>query len=343
MEVLEIPISSKNGIGFMRMHLRTNLFHLAMMMLSVVLHLSDASAQNLDPTATINLINAQQNFVIQQQQLQMQAAIEAQNRAAEEMLKQQQFQAMSQMAIGACSALFKSSAETTTPDGGSLESTEDLAYNTQVAAWDAIDKAPYTYGEKWNREEARAVGADSTLNFGKGCDKFMNRDGQLGPWGQYALSLIKEKPEAFGDNVPDDISQWCPKYKNMKQGEDVSKRELYWVWILMSMASSESSCDPRRDNPNAPDGVAKGLFQVWKPVCPKARNLSNPYENIQCAVDLLAKEMGKRDTIMTPTSKGREGTYWGPLRSDDWNKRRGGDIRGAQKTRAIMSKYRYCH
>ncbi|MGE5085306.1 MAG: hypothetical protein ACM3MG_03335, partial [Bacillota bacterium] len=46
--------------------------------------------------------------------------------------------------------------------------------------------------------------------------------------------------------------------------------------------------------------------------------------------------------LMTPTSKGSKGTYWGPLRSDDWNRARGGDIKGAQKTRAIMGKYRYC-
>lgn len=324
----------------MRAILRTKTFATWMTMLMTAFVTQGAMAQ-LDPTATINLINAQQAYTIQQQQLQMQAAIDAQNKAAADMLKQQQFNAVSQFAVGACGAMFKRSEEQTADN--SLSKLEDNAYDVESAAWDAMDKAEPTYGKKWKKETAMSVGADATLNFGAGCDKFMNREGKLGPWGQYALQLIQDKPDSFGDNVPDDINQWCPKYKSMKEGEDVSKRELYWVWILMSMASSESSCNPRADNPNAPDGVAKGLFQVWKPVCPKARNLSNPYENIQCAVDLLGKEMTNRDSIMTPTSKGREGTYWGPLRSDDWNRRRGGDIKGAQKTRAIMSKYRFCH
>lgn len=326
----------------MKRFLRTTLAMTTLLTLGVVAASFDAIAQVSAFDTSINAVGVQYDFAIQQQQAQMAAAIEAQNQAAAQLVKQQKMQSISSFVVGACGALFSKEEATEKVGDKTFTEAEDLAYTAQQAAYEEIDKAPYSYGQKWNQDEARAVGADATANFGSGCDKFMNKDGQLGPWGQFALQQIKEKPDAFGDNVPDDIQQWCPKYKSMKQGEDVSKRELYWVWILMSMASSESSCNPNNDNPNAPNGTAKGLFQVWKPVCPKARNLNNPYENIQCAIDLLAKEMTNRDTIMTPTSKGREGTYWGPLRSDDWNKRRGGDIKGAQKTRGLMSKYRYC-
>ena len=87
-----------------------------------------------------------------------------------------------------------------------------------------------------------------------------------------------------------------------------------------------------------------GLFQLEYNKCPKARNLNNPQDNITCAVDMLANEMNKRETLMSTTSRGKVGpTYWGTLRSDDWNKKRGADIAAAQRTRGVMSQYRYCH
>lgn len=279
---------------------------------------------------------------IQQQQLmQYQAAqITASQNA---ILEQQQSQAnmmqaksLFQIILGLCP--FASGGSANTAMGATGSKLKNNAIDIEEAAWTAREKEGFIYEKDLDREVARQVGEDASAQFAKGCDQFINKEGKLGPWGSWALQQIKDKPESFGDKVPDDITKWCPKYPKMSKDQ----RELYWVWIIMSMASSESSCDPKQNNPNAPNGTAMGLLQVWKPVCPKARNLSNPYENIQCGVDLLAKELQNRDTLMTPTSKGPEGTYWGPLRSDDWNKRRGGDIKGAQKTRALMSQYRYC-
>ena len=220
---------------------------------------------------------------------------------------------------------------------------KDTAQDVDDAMWEERNKAGNIYDDaSIDHDTAMEVGHDIDANMQKGCSQFMDNQGRMGPWGSWALQMIKDKPSSFGENVPDDIKKWCPNYPKM----NTSQRELFWVWAMMSMASSEASCNPKADNPNAPNGTAIGLFQLEYNKCPKASrsrdDLHNPKHNITCAVDLLSNELQNRDSLMTPTSKGSRGTYWGPLRSDDWNKARGGDISGAQKTRSIMKKYRYC-
>lgn len=292
-----------------------------------------------DPNATFQMIQIQQQQLLMQQAAQQQALIDKVKADQEAQQRAAQNQGLVSLATAMCSQLFGGSASTQTAMSSTGTNLEDTAYEMDTLAYESMEKQGFVDAPGMDQKFVRDIGMDASATLQKGCSNFINAEGKLGPWGVYSLSLIQGKPESFGNNVPDDITKWCPRYPKMNK----EQRDMYWVWILMSMASSESSCDPSQDNPNAPNGTAKGLFQVWKPVCPKARNLSRANENIQCAVDLLAKEMQNRDTLMTPTSKGSEGTYWGPLRSDDWNKRRGGDIAGARKTRGIMAKYRYCH
>ncbi|MBO9666987.1 MAG: hypothetical protein J7501_09255 [Bdellovibrio sp.] len=220
-------------------------------------------------------------------------------------------------------------------DGAKIQKVAD---DTDAIMDKIADQNEFVYADSIDVGTATLIGRDVKATMAPSCDRFMNEDGKMGGWGQKALSLIKGKPSSFGENIPGDIKQWCPNYPKMSS----SQRELFWVWAMMSMASSEASCDAGAKNVNAPNGTAMGLFQLEYNKCPKARDLYNANDNIECAVDLLAKELENRDDLMTPTSKGKEGTYWGPLRSDDWNKKRGGDIKGARKTRAIMVKYRYC-
>ncbi|WP_172795283.1 hypothetical protein [Bdellovibrio bacteriovorus] len=296
-----------------------------------------AAPNPANATAIFQSMQAQQNYMLQQQQAAAQTAANQALAAQEAQAAATQKQSIFQLIMGFCTNMFSGGGKQSAM-GADSKKTEDNSYDVMDAAWAAREKEGFIYEKDLDRNVAREVGSDASAKMAKGCDNFINKEGQLGSWGSYTLQQIKEKPDSFGENIPDDITKWCPNYPKMSKDQ----RELYWVWIIMSMASSESSCNPRNDNPNAPNGTAIGLLQVWKPVCPKARDLHVPYQNIQCGIDLLAKELQNRDTLMTPTSKGPEGTYWGPLRSDDWNKRRGGDISGAQKTRAIMSQYRYC-
>lgn len=278
--------------------------------------------------------------MIQQQQLQAQQLAEQQLAQQEAVASAQRKQSIFQVVFGFCSQMFRGSPQTAMGSQG--KSLTDSAYDVEEAAYKAIENQGFHYESTYKRETVNRVGSEASAaiitDTTKACERFINKEGQLGDYGTYALSQIRSKPNSFADKIPSDISGYCPNYASMNKEE----RELYWVWILMSMAASESSCIPTNDNPNAPNGTAVGLFQVWKPVCPKARDLHKPNENIQCAVDLLAKEMENRDALKTPTSRGKEGTYWGPLRNDDWNTARGGDISGAQKTSALMKKYPYC-
>ncbi|UOF00718.1 hypothetical protein [Bdellovibrio reynosensis] len=295
-------------------------------------------AQTVNADAAFAQMQAQQQYMLQQQQLQAQQLAEQQAAQAEAAASAQKKQGIFQLIFGFCSNMFRGSPNTAMGSQGKRLS--DDAYSIGDAAYRARESQGFQYEQGIDRELARRVGSSAaTGNFSAGCNQFINKEGELGPWGSYALQQIKDKPQSFGENFPGDITNWCKDYGKMSKDQ----RELYWVWVLMAMSSSESSCNPTNDNRNAPNGTAVGLFQVWQPVCPKARDLHRPNENIQCAVDLLAKELQNRDTLMTPTSRGRQGTYWGPLRNDDWNKARGGDISGAEKTRAIMGKYPFCN
>jgi|GEM_PF-2060383 len=309
---------------------------LLVVLFSVPFLASAQTATTLDADAVFRNMQMQQQYMLQQQQAQANAALAASQQLADAQAEAQKKQSMLQLLLGVCPMMFGGNSKSAM--GAAGDKLKDNAYDLEDAAWEARVKEGFVYEKDLDRNTARTVGTDASATFAKGCDNFINKEGQLGAWGSYTLQLIKDKPDSFGLNVPDDITKWCPNYPKMTKDQ----RELYWVWIIMSMASSESSCNPTNDNRNAPNGTAIGLLQVWKPVCPKARDLHVPYQNIQCGVDLLAKELQNRDTLMTPTSRGSEGTYWGPLRSDDWNRARGGDIRGAQKTRSLMSQYRYC-
>lgn len=316
------------------------LMFLTLFFLSAFLH--RAVAQSLDPTTTFNLINAQQNWTIQQQMLQMQAVQQAQLKAQQDALKQQQLAGMTQYFVGACGSLFSRNTSAEKAAGGATDEVEDTAYSVKQAAWKDLDQRGYDYEPEIDQEVARTVGADYSANFSGGCGKFIDKEGKLGSWGYAAIGQIRNNPEAFGANVPEDITKWCPKYPNMNK----SQRELYWVWILMSMAAAESTYQGVTCNPAAKaqgvNSIAKGLFQLGDNQCPKARNLFDPYENMECAIDMLGREMTRRDTVMSTTSKGGnpEATNWAVLRIDG---RDAGNTRANAKTRGIMEKYKYCH
>jgi hypothetical protein len=128
---------------------------------------------------------------------------------------------------------------------------------------------------------------------------------------------------------------------------DAERRKMFWLWFFASVSQPESSC---RSNATAagPNGTAIGLFQLDAPACKRAgvyvssSELMEPANNIRCAVAVFANEMRNRGTIMVGTSRGSRGTYWGTLRNDDSNGARGGDVRAARGTRALISQYPDC-
>lgn len=188
-----------------------------------------------------------------------------------------------------------------------------------------------------------------------GCNRFISRDGKLGPWGAVALEEIRKFPDSFANNVPRDVASMCPNYTGFSK----ERREMFWVWAMMSISYSESSvegqmCNPRaanrkcnrsdaartgcRYNANSPpNGDALGLFQLEPRRCGGANEeqLFKPGVSTRCAARVLAGEMVKRDTLST----NQRDTYWGPLRC---NTRHSGDARAATKTVNHMMKFPGC-
>jgi hypothetical protein len=228
---------------------------------------------------------------------------------------------------------------------------ETLRSSRQIEdeAMSELDRMEPGYIEGANREQWGRLGTRIHGRFeeasGDCQQKFITKDGRLGPWGQYAMTQMNEHRDVYENpRGPRDTTQYCPRYTSF----EADQRKQFWTWFFLSLASPESSCRASAQNPGAPNGTALGLFQLESVACQRvglnfsSQDLLNPYKNIQCAVALFAREMRDRDSIMVGHSRDRTGTYWGPLRNDDHNRARGGDIRGANHLRSLLSDFDAC-
>jgi hypothetical protein len=172
----------------------------------------------------------------------------------------------------------------------------------------------------------------AATNFPEGCSSFVKDNGELGSMGNKVISQIRENK--FADKVPKDISLYCPKYESMS----MEKRNMFWVWTMMSMAAHESSCDPSAVNKKNPDAV--GLFQLDKKNCGDA-NLKDGNQNAGCAVKRLATEMSSRKTLISKTANGENGTYWAVLCVGN-EKNCGDNGDAAKNTIAMIKSYPEC-
>ncbi len=277
---------------------------------------------NPPPTA------AQMAQQLQLQQQAQQAALLAQQQAAA-----QQQQQNNQMISGIGQALQMCSGLTS---GGTMTRAQKAAVDNLDIAYAQTEQNGEQYYPGMNQTTARTVGEAMANNatFAKGCNNFINKDGKLGPWGTWTLNAIHSKASSFRNKQPPDIVRLCPKYSSMGPDE----RDLFWVWVMASISSNESQCNPHGPDGKGPNGYAKGLFQLEYNKCPLMTNIYNPGQNILCAVNIIGKELSLRYNLSTPNRV----TYFGTLRSDDWNKARGGDIQGAQRTRKLISEYASC-
>ncbi|WP_413295240.1 hypothetical protein ACLSU7_09215 [Bdellovibrio sp. HCB185ZH] len=168
------------------------------------------------------------------------------------------------------------------------------------------------------------------------CDIIIKDSGEVGSAGAAILSVVRENKAAFAGNKLKDLSKLCPNYASMTQ----EKKELFWVWTMMSMSSVESSCNPEAENKNAPNGSAIGLFQLGKDQCNGA-NLKDKVENSKCAAQKLAAELTSRKTLIAKTANGNGSTNWAALCEGD-AKVCGNNGDSVQKTKAMISKYSAC-
>ncbi len=201
------------------------------------------------------------------------------------------------------------------------------------------DEKGFEYDPEFPEDEARRTGYDlyNLSTSAKGCQQFIDKDGRIGPWGRTALAKMKEYPEIFQEHVPMDMTRFCPAFPYMNRSE----RQLFWLWILASMADAESSCNPQAQSPYG----ALGLFQMDPAGCQVAgvyvtsRDLLAPHSSIRCAVARLAYEMKNRKTLLARHSRDKTGTYWAVLRGYSAS---AVDRSGAMKAMALYSKYSKC-
>lgn len=187
----------------------------------------------------------------------------------------------------------------------------------------------------------------------RGCQKFIDEEGNLGPWGDTLLDCMRweQNRRIYGykdeygrtvlGKVPTDVMRYCPSFEHMSP----ERRDRFWVWFFMSVAGPESSCNPGAVG-QGPNGAAIGLFQLEADKCiavhvpVSSSDLQRPEPNIRCACSRFAQEMRNRDTIFIGTSQGRAGTYWGTLRSDMSSAQ---DAPAHQKTMRALASYPDCY
>ncbi|MES2769212.1 MAG: hypothetical protein V4596_08705 [Bdellovibrionota bacterium] len=75
--------------------------------------------------------------------------------------------------------------------------------------------------------------------YGKVCEGFINKEGNLGAWGKAGVEEFKKVcNECFFGEKSIDVKDICPKFKNFSQ----TQKEYFWAWTLASMAYPESTC-----------------------------------------------------------------------------------------------------
>lgn len=147
------------------------------------------------------------------------------------------------------------------------------------------------------------------------CTNFLDKDGELGPWGNKAIKAFNKVDwECFKSGM--DTSGVCPKYKTFNE----RKKEYFWVWTLASMAHVESSCKVNAINPKAANETGYGLMQMEnakyrktrdKRYCPHYKiNEQDVTFQMECTASIFSDMYCKRGLSLT-SSQG----YWAGLLS----------------------------
>ncbi|WP_413586364.1 hypothetical protein [Bdellovibrio sp. HCB274] len=278
-------------------------------------------------TTTTTLAPTMMDLYLQQAAAQ-EAALAAQaTAAAETEAKSKQLAAGIQLAMKACPFFQEPAAKKIKTDSLKIQ---------EAIGRDSNQSPDPTVSEK-DKAGNRDSKGDAFVS--KSCDSFINENGEYGALGNKILAGIRENPESFSSKVPTDMKSICPKYSSM----DEEQRNKFWVWTMMSMASTESSCDSEKVNQDAPNGAATGLFQLSADVCGKDVDLVNAMQNADCAVNRMASELKNRSKLISTTALGENGTYWAAICIPKKGSKDCGDNKDAgKKTLTMIRKYSEC-
>lgn len=133
-------------------------------------------------------------------------------------------------------------------------------------------------------------------------------------WNRATLSALKGHGAPLVDVVPDDVTDWCPRYPIANDAD----RRAFWVGFLSALAKHESTYKPR-----AVGGGGKwyGLLQILPATARSygcsvgtGEALKNGAANLSCAVRIMAVTVPRDGVIYGSGGKG-VAADWGPLRS----------------------------
>ena len=132
-------------------------------------------------------------------------------------------------------------------------------------------------------------------------------------WTQATLAALAAHDTELANSVPADIETWCPGYGSAP----VVDRRAFWSGLLSAVARYESTW-----NPQASGGGGRyiGLMQIspksaanYGCAATSAAGLKDGAANLQCAVQLLAYQVG-RDGLVAGNGNRGIGRDWMPLR-----------------------------
>ncbi len=199
--------------------------------------------------------------------------------------------------------------------------------------------APNSKDPSIKEQNKQSIGQDiQNASLPEACDIFIkSQNGEPGSVGTTLLAGIREEKSSFADKLPEDIQFYCPNYKSM----DPEKKNLFWLWAMMSISATESGCESKAVNPKAVNGKAIGLFQLGKDQCPNS-NLKDDVENAACALKKFSGEMSNRSTLFATSGGSVQGaTTWAAICKGD-QKACGKNPGAADKTIATIRKFSAC-
>jgi hypothetical protein len=135
-------------------------------------------------------------------------------------------------------------------------------------------------------------------------------------WTESTLVALSTKDALLSENVPQDISTWCPGYAEAP----IEERRAFWAGLLSAVAKYESTW-----NPKASGGGGRwiGLMQI----SPRTANhygceatsvgaLKDGEANLECAVEIMSEQVAKDGLVAGNGTRGI-GRDWAPLRSSE--------------------------
>lgn len=136
-------------------------------------------------------------------------------------------------------------------------------------------------------------------------------------WTAATLAALRSEGAVLESTVPADIASFCPAYAEAP----ATDRRAFWAGLLSALAKHESTW-----NPQARGGGGKwiGLMQIAPQTAANygcdaasANGLTDGAANLQCAVRIAAKQVGRDGAIVSDASGGWRGVArdWAPMRS----------------------------